>query len=106
VALGFTNSTEKQAKEIVDAFMTLLGRSPSPAEINQYVAAFENGLTVEQLGGDFIGAPEYFFRTSKGNGDEATWVTAAFGERDTLFRMPSDHELNDIWIPILQQKSF
>jgi hypothetical protein len=106
VALGFTDSIEKQTEEIVGAFMTLLGRTPSQTEINQYISAFAHGLTVEQLRGDFVGSAEYFFKAPKGNGDDATWVRSAYGERDTLFRTPSDHEVNDIWVPILQQKQY
>jgi autotransporter-associated beta strand protein len=106
VAFGFTDSTEKQTEEIVDAFLTLLGRTPSQAEINQYVDAFQHGLNVEELRGDFIGSSEYFNAPAKGNGDNATWVRSAYVERDILFRMANDHEVNDIWVPILEQKQF
>jgi streptogramin lyase len=101
LALVFTDSTEKQTEEIVDGFMTLLGRAPSQTEINQYLGAFQSGLTVEDLRGNLIGSPEYFSSPTKGNGDDASWVRSAYAERDILFRMPSDHEVKDIWVPIL-----
>jgi autotransporter-associated beta strand protein len=106
VAFGFTDSTEKQTEEITQAFMTLLGRTPSSAEVQQYLSAFQAGLTVEGLRTIFVGSAEYFFKPTKGNGNDATWVTSAFGEPDLFFRMPSVHEVNDIWVPILQQKQF
>jgi streptogramin lyase len=106
VALAFTNSPEKQTQEISDAFMTLLGRPATSSEIQQNVTAFQNGLTVESLRGTLIGSSSYFTAPTKGNNDNATWVRSAFAERDILFRMPSDHEVNDIWVPILLQKQF
>jgi hypothetical protein len=106
VAFGFTDSTEKQTDEIIQAFTTLLGRPPSSTEIQQDVTAFQNGLTIESLRGMLAGSSSYFFAANKGNGDDTTWVRSAYGERDILFRVPSDHEVNDIWVPILQKKQF
>jgi hypothetical protein len=106
VAFGFTDSPEKQTQEITDTFMTLLGRAPTGNEIQQYLTAFAAGLTVEGLRGDFIGSAEYFFKTTKGNGGDATWVRSAYGELGTFFRMPTDQEVNAIWVPILQQRAF
>jgi autotransporter-associated beta strand protein len=104
IALGLTGSQEKESEEITQAFMTLLGRAPTPIELVQRLAEFQTGLTVEQLRGEFVGSLEYFFKAAKGNGDNATWVRSAYA--DILFRTPSDHEVNDIWVPILQQKMF
>jgi probable HAF family extracellular repeat protein len=103
VALTITDGTGNQTDEILDAFMSLLGQAPSSTEIQQNLTAFQNGVTVENLRGMLVGSSSYFSSPLKGNGDDATWVRSAYGERDILFRMSSDHEVNDIWVPILQR---
>jgi hypothetical protein len=78
---------------------------PSQQEINNYFSALRAGsLTIEDLRGDFVGSSEYFFLMTKGDADDATWVRSAY--LDILGRAATDHEVNDIWVPILEQAQF
>jgi streptogramin lyase len=107
VAFTFVGGPEKETAEIMDAYMTFLGRAPSATEINNWLGAFLNGVTpgvtftIEDLRGYFVGSTEYYLRSVKGNGNNADWVRSAYF--DILGRAASDHEVNDIWLPILNQ---
>jgi hypothetical protein len=110
VAFSFVGGPEKERQNIIAAYMTYLGRAPLDDEIRAYVNAFQVGsppgtpFTIEDLRGDFVGSSEYYLRSTKGNGDDATWVRSAYF--DILGRAASDHEVNDIWLPILEQQTF
>jgi hypothetical protein len=43
VALSFVSSPENERQNIIDAYMTFLGRAPSDTEVNLYLNAFQNG---------------------------------------------------------------
>jgi hypothetical protein len=108
VAAVFVGGVEKEQENIIAAFNTFLGRQPSQAEIVAYLIAFQAHAippyTIEDLRGDFVGSPEYYSRPTKGNGNDSTWVTSAY--QDILGRAPSAHEVNDIWVPILESQLF
>jgi hypothetical protein len=110
VASAFVAGPEKERQNIVAAYTTYLGRAPSQTEIQAYLNAFQVGsppgvtFTIEDLRGDFVGSPEYYFRGAKGNSDDDTWIRSAYF--DILGRAASDHEVDDIWLPILEQRAF
>jgi hypothetical protein len=105
VSLTFVSGIERERQNVLAAYQTFLGRQPSESEVDAYINALEtNGnpqFTIEDLRGDFVGSPEYFFAITKGDSDPATWVRSAY--MDLLGRPASDHEVNDIWVPILER---
>jgi hypothetical protein len=63
VALGFASSTEDDSDLIQQTYFDLLGRNPTPAELNQWLTNFQSGLaTNESLIASVAATDEYFFR--------------------------------------------
>jgi hypothetical protein len=58
--LGFAASAERAALMIESDYQTFLGRGPSQAELNAWVAAYERGLTDQAIVAGFVGSPEFF----------------------------------------------
>lgn len=62
VALGFSASGEDRTDQIQQTYFDLLGRSPTPGELNQWLANFQSGLaTNESLIAGVAATDEYFF---------------------------------------------
>jgi hypothetical protein len=98
VALGFATSVEREAIHVRTNYQTYLGRDASQGEIDYWVGAFRIGFSNEDLVAGFVGSPEYFNNASKGHGNDAFWVIAAY--RDVLFRAASRPEVDD-WLRFL-----
>ena len=90
VAYGFTASQERESIRITDDYLRYLGRGPDQNGLNYWLNAFLTGVTNETLIGGFVGSVEYFYDPSKGMGNEADWISAAYS--DVLHRPagPSD----------------
>jgi hypothetical protein len=67
VALGFVTSGEDDADFIQQTYLTLLQRSPSPAELNQWLANLQSELaTGEQLIASLASSNEYYDLATNG----------------------------------------
>ena len=90
VAFGFTASRERESIRVTDDYMRYLGRGPDQNGLDFWLGQFLHGVTNETLIGGFVGSVEYFYNPSKGKGNEAAWISAAYG--DVLHRpaAPSD----------------
>jgi hypothetical protein len=75
VATLFVTSPEKRAHDIGLEYQTYLGRSASPAEINGWLAAFQQGVTPEQALAAIVGSNEYFQRAG---GTNAGWLEQVY----------------------------
>lgn len=63
VALGFASSAEDDSDLIQQTYFDLLGRNPTPAELNQWLTNFQSGLaTNESMIASVAATDEYFFR--------------------------------------------
>jgi len=83
VANAITNSTEFRLGLISGAYQHYLGRGPDPAGQQAWLNAMNAGMTIEQLGANFIGSPEYYARAGS---TPQGWVTKLYA--DVLGRTP------------------
>jgi hypothetical protein len=104
---AFTSSAEYQSDFIASAYQTYLGRNPTAAETNFWLAQFRPGpnqVTQEQLIGNLIGSVEYFNRAPAILGttqapSNSTFVQAAYFQLFPGYSISSG-ELN-MWVNIL-----
>ncbi len=78
VAYDIAASAEREAIRVRADYQNFLGRAPSQSEVNNWVAAFGNGLTNEGLVAGFLGSPEYYNNPAKGKGDNLDWIKSAY----------------------------
>jgi hypothetical protein len=99
VALGFAASRERESQRVRFNYQTYLGRDARQDEVDEWVNAFVGGLTNEGMVGGFVGSPEYYLSTLKGNDNPARWVARAY--LDVLFRPAAVGEVNN-WLQVLR----
>jgi hypothetical protein len=89
---GLLQSTEYQTNLIESYYANILPThgAPSDADVGNWVAALQSGMTDEQVQAQFFGSPEYF--VTRGGGDDNIWVTSIF--HDILGRTvsPADRQ--------------
>jgi hypothetical protein len=91
-ASDFTHSIEHYTDLIVGDYQTLLGRTPSQAEINPWVSVLERGITDEQVLAGFLSSAEFFQRVG---GTNKAFVDAVY--EDVLHR-PADAGGENFWL--------
>jgi hypothetical protein len=96
IASAITHSSEHYADFVTGAYQQYLHRTPTPAEVNGWVAAMQNGLTDEQLEACFVGSAE---SVAGHGGPGAGWVTSLY--QDLLHRTPTATEVNG-WVAALR----
>lgn len=90
VVTAILKSTESETRLITTYYDTFLHRPPLTSEISFWIpAAFDAGLSYEQIAAQFLGSPEYFALAGGNNG---TWVSHVFG--DLLGRAPNGAEIS------------
>src|SRR5206468_3502925 len=92
VALSFAASGEREGQRIAADYQIFLGRTLDTAGQASWVNAFLNGLRNEGVIGNFVGSPEYYQKSIKGQNSHRAWILSAYA--DLLHRAPSDAELN------------
>jgi hypothetical protein len=96
IAYGFAASAEREAQRITADYQTYLGRLPESQDIiNQWVSAFESGVSNEDVVAGFVGSPEYF--ETHGSTDWG-WLRDAY--QDVLGRQPDDAGFQE-WLNFL-----
>jgi hypothetical protein len=96
-ALNFTTSTEYRTNVIQSDYQKLLGRTASTVEVNNFVAALQNGLSQQQVVVVFLASDEYF---NKHGGNNASWLAGVY--HDLLGRAP-DPSGQATWEALLQR---
>src|SRR5207249_3720255 len=89
IAAGFLFAPERLREEAAINYFTILGRDPSPAELDYWVGVFQSGARQESVEAGFLGSPEFFARAG---GTNTGFVTALY--RQLLGRTPSTAETN------------
>jgi hypothetical protein len=95
VAAGFTASTEAYTNLIVGDYRQLLGRTPSPFEINLWLRAFQSGTTDEQVMASFLASPEFYQHVG---GTNRAWVDALYA---TVLNRKPDNGGESSWVQAL-----
>jgi autotransporter-associated beta strand protein len=98
VAYGFAASRERSEQRVHDNYQTYLGRPATPGEVDLWSNGFLNGVTSESMVAGFVGSPEYYQSSQKGQDDRATWVHRAYV--DILGRDATDDEVK-LWMQFL-----
>jgi hypothetical protein len=65
VVQGIRNSPEHFTQEVTEFYLTLLGRAPDAAGLQNWVQQLEGGMREEQMAFDFLNAPEYLSQGDK-----------------------------------------
>lgn len=65
VVQGIRNSPEHFTQEVTDFYMTLLGRAPDAAGLQNWVQQLEGGMREEQMAFYFLDSPEYLSQGDK-----------------------------------------
>ena len=100
VAYGFAASREREEQRIQRNYRHFLERDASKPEVDGWVDLFVRGQATNQdIIAGFVSSPEYYGRSSKGRGNQATWVVSAY--EDVLGRSPHKAEVEQ-WLVFLK----
>ena len=102
VAHALAAGVERWGLRIGEWYAEHLGRAPSRAEADGWVAQALAGTDVEDLEAAFVGSAEYYHHDAKGQGDPKSWVRGAY--RSLLRRPAGDAEAN-YWAALIDPAS-
>jgi SpoIID/LytB domain protein len=74
-ALGISSSEESARRDVDAVHRAMLGRSPSPAESADHVAALRRGVPRTQVVAEILASPQAL---AQAGGDPAAWVSSAY----------------------------
>jgi hypothetical protein len=95
IAQQLLNSTEYRSKLIQGLFQNLLGRPPTPSDLNTYLQFLLQGGTVEQMKAQFLSSHEYMVH--RGVTTSASWINAMYLD---VFGHGADATASTFWLNV------